>query len=315
MSGIRQGSLALILMVLFFCGCKPEPPPPAPSLVAPHPKGFRALSPNLDLKLPFYECTEGVIDRTRTYSIRTDGESRRRTETSADQGKHVLLLGDALLFGDCLSQGETVADRLGALYEKSGSPLRISNYAFPGATEADGSAMAEALFPEVKPDLVLVGFDPSRRVTGAPAIDSYKKNLEAILEAAAKQNAFVIFVSMAPIPSGPDDLFARTDPYSRLVETLCTQSERVGRVRIDPLSTRIIKAAQTWPRFENDRARIVATYRDSMLPGKGIYATTIDGRLPNPILTWFVAEGIRVEMARLDADRYGPAPALDPAKT
>lgn len=73
-----------------------------------------------------------LVDDRRLCTVRIDAERRREVGGNQPGVPEVVFLGDSNLFGQSLSQGETIADFLVREALHAGTALRVSNYAVPG---------------------------------------------------------------------------------------------------------------------------------------------------------------------------------------
>lgn len=109
---------------------------------------IRRLRPDFETKHP----------RTRKI-ICTNSRGYRGPEFSDDKKektKRVVFLGDDSLFGMGLAEEDTVPNLLKAM--TSDRDIETINFAVPGYTSFHGSLQAKELLPDLKPDVVVIGF-------------------------------------------------------------------------------------------------------------------------------------------------------------
>jgi len=113
---------------------------------------------------------DDLRDDCRLCTVRIDDRRRREVAGNRPGAPEVVFLGDSNLFGQSLSQGETIADCLVRRAVRSGGALSVSNYAVPGNNSRLVRHQAEKILTDGALALVVaVGANDAKPVTPAVA--------------------------------------------------------------------------------------------------------------------------------------------------
>ncbi|HCG04049.1 MAG TPA: arylesterase [Desulfovibrio sp.] len=116
---------------------------------------------------------------------------------------HILVLGDSLVAGYGLGQGEAFPEALGAALNARGREVRVTNAGVSGDTSAGGLARVEWSLDD-RPDLLILELGANDALRGLP-VDDLRRNLSAIIEACRQRGVRVLLAGMqAPRNLGPD---------------------------------------------------------------------------------------------------------------
>ncbi|EGY25169.1 GDSL-like Lipase/Acylhydrolase family protein [Desulfovibrio sp. A2] len=116
---------------------------------------------------------------------------------------HILVLGDSLVAGYGLRQGEAFPEALGAALNAKARAVRVTNAGVSGDTSAGGLARVEWSLDD-RPDLLILELGANDALRGLP-VDDLRRNLAAIIEACRQRGVRVLLAGMqAPRNLGPD---------------------------------------------------------------------------------------------------------------
>ncbi|BFR47095.1 arylesterase [Nitratidesulfovibrio sp. HK-II] len=116
---------------------------------------------------------------------------------------HILVLGDSLVAGYGLGQGEAFPEALGAALHAGGRAVRVTNAGVSGDTSAGGLARVEWSLDD-RPDLLILELGANDALRGLP-VDDLRRNLAGIIEACRQRGVRVLLAGMqAPRNLGPD---------------------------------------------------------------------------------------------------------------
>lgn len=125
----------------------------------------------------------------------------------------VLALGDSLLTGYGLDNGQSYPDRLEAALRARGINVRIANAGVSGDTTADGlQRLAFALDgQQKKPELVIISLGGNDMLRGLPPEET-RANLDKMLTQLDKRDIPVLLLGMLAAPNMGADYAARFNP-------------------------------------------------------------------------------------------------------
>lgn len=116
---------------------------------------------------------------------------------------HILVLGDSLVAGYGLGQGEAFPEALGAALHARGRAVRVTNAGVSGDTSAGGLARVEWSLDD-RPDLLILELGANDALRGLP-VNDLRRNLAGIIEACRQRGVRVLLAGMqAPRNLGPD---------------------------------------------------------------------------------------------------------------
>ena len=115
--------------------------------------------PNIEFDFDYHSCCmpmEVLRNNKRTFTVRTDERRRRIVKDNPADAREIFCFGDSSIWGQSLSEGESIPDQLVRLSRIDHSPVRVSNYAVPGSSSLFTVQHATKLLPGARPAAVVI---------------------------------------------------------------------------------------------------------------------------------------------------------------
>jgi lysophospholipase L1-like esterase len=185
--------------------------------------------------------------------VRLNSMGLRGSEPRSNHGPRILFVGDSVTYGHHISDDDAIPARLeAALRPLAGSDVEVLNAGVPGYSTFQEEALFRRLGPQLRPDLVLVGFclnDVTERYT---SLSQY-----------GGDRFFMGNVDTEAHIRGPQALWLRSATRAAVITLLKTSARQADLYRVEHLWTEpdSPRIRDAWELVFTEMDRLIATAR------------------------------------------------------